>query len=238
MTSVSLPISQSIDLDKVFVVIPALNEANRIGNVLTDLDRIGFTNVIVVSDGSTDNTMDVVQAFNPNYCVLEHVVNLGPGASTMTGIQFALEQGAEVIATIDADHQHDPQDIKVLLAEMSANQHDLVIGSRFKQSNDIPPIRIAYNFVGNLVSFVKTGVFVSDSQSGLKIMSRHFAEKIVIEYNGFEFCIDIIRNARLNKVSIGEAPINVRYTEDTMSKGQSFFSGVMMLGKLLNPFSN
>lgn len=230
--------SDSIDIDKVFVVIPALNEANRIGAVLTDLDDIGFNNVIVVSDGSTDNTKEVVKSFNTNYTVLEHVVNLGPGASTMTGIQYALAQDAEVIATIDADHQHDPNDLKVLLATMASNNHDLVIGSRFKQANDIPTIRVAYNFVGNLVSFFKTGVFVSDSQSGLKIMSRHFAEKIVIEYNGFEFCIDIIRNARLNKVSIGEAPINVRYTEDTMSKGQSFLSGVMMLGKLLNPFSN
>lgn len=226
------------DINKVFVVIPALNEANRIGKVLSHLIQIGYRKVVVINDGSTDNTAEVVKSFSDEFVVIDHNINLGPGASTMTGIEYCLSKGAEIIATIDADYQHDPNDIHKLIVEMERGEYDLVIGSRFKQANEIPKIRVAYNFAGNIVSYFKTGVFVSDSQSGLKVLRRSFADNIAIQYNGFEFCIDIIRNAKLQNVKIGEAPIHVRYSEDTMSKGQSLQSGIMMLGKLLNPFSN
>ena len=84
---------------------------------------------------------------------------------------------------------------------------------------------------------MKTGLHVSDSQSGLKVMSRKFAEKLTIDYNGFEFCIDIIKKANLQKVNIGESPVGVTYTKETLEKGQSFSNGLMMLGRLLNPFT-
>ena len=222
-------------LEEVFVVIPALNEQNRILTVIDKLKKIGFSNIVVVDDGSTDLTADQVSADQSIY-LLKHIVNLGPGASTMTGIEFALLKDAKYIATIDADHQSDPEDLLVLLSEIEKKKVDLLIGSRFLKKNAIPLIRVFYNFIGNIVSYFKTGIFLSDSQSGLKVMKRNFAEKLYIDYNGFEFCIDIIKKARLNRIKVAEAPINVRYTAETMSKGQNFGNGMMMLGRLLNPF--
>ncbi len=222
--------------DKFFVVIPALNEDSRIGKVVDDLIRLGFHNIVVVDDGSTDSTSDVISEKDGVF-VLKHLVNMGPGASTMTGIQFALQKGADYIATIDADQQHDPKDLLNLSKEIRSKEVGLMIGSRFKQANQIPISRQIYNFIANIVSYYKTGILVSDSQSGLKVLSRKFAELLSIDYNGFEFCIDIIKKAKLYGMEIAEVPINVQYSKETMAKGQNLHQGMMMLARLLNPFA-
>ena len=219
------------------VVIPAFNEGSRILRVIQKLRVLGFPNIVVVNDGSRDDTASVVES-QDEVKLINHVVNLGPGASTMTGIKYALTKGANYIATIDADFQSDPTDLLKLVKSIYTKNVELLIGSRFLTKNDIPLSRQLYNFFGNIISFLKTGLLVSDSQSGLKVMKRSFAEKLYIDYNGFEFCIDIIKKAKLNKASIAEEPIGVSYTKETMAKGQNFQEGLMMLGKLLNPFGN
>lgn len=225
-----------LDISDFYVVMPTLNEETRIVKVVDKLLALGFEKIVIIDDGGTDRTEEVISAAKGIY-LLKHIINLGPGASTMTGIEFALQKGARYIATIDADHQHDPEDLLSLVKEIENKPVDLLIGSRFMQRNNVIPIsRLAYNYIGNIVSYYKTGIFLSDSQSGLKVMSRRFAEKLCIDFNGFEFSIDIIRKARLNRSDIAETPIRVLYTKDTMSKGQNFQNGITMLWRLLNPF--
>ena len=222
-------------LKHVYVVIPALNEATRIGTLVDELEEKGFTNIVVVNDGSDDETAHLFDEHH-QVTVLNHMVNLGPGAATMTGIEYAINQGAEYVATIDADLQHHPEDLIRLFQEIESGDYDLVIGSRFLKKNQIPKSRLLYNFFGNWISYFKTGLMVTDSQSGIKVISKNFAKDLTIDYNGFEFCIDIIKKAKLNRVKVAEFPVSVTYTKETMAKGQSFGNGVMMLGKLLNPF--
>ena len=227
----------TIDLANFFVVLPALNEGDRIAGVIDKLQHFGFKNIVVVNDGSTDHTSDVIPNTNGVY-ELKHIVNLGPGASTMTGIRFALLKNAEYIATIDADHQSDPKDLIDLIKTLEKNEHvDLLIGSRFLRKNKIPLSRRIYNMIGNFISYLVTGLYVTDSQSGFKIMTRRFAEKLQIDYNGFEFCIDIIKKANMYHFKVAEAPVSVVYTKETLAKGQSFREGLMMLGRLFNPFA-
>ncbi len=218
-----------------FVVIPAMNEQSHIGNVINKTLGEGFNNIIVVDDASTDDTKKIAQSY-PNVTVLSHVINLGPGASTYTGIKYAISRGAKVVLTIDADNQHDPKDLTKLVTCIYEKEADMVIGSRFLQKNKIPSSRIFYNKVGNLISFFVTGVYLSDSQSGIKALSRNFAKKLNITHNGFEFCIEIIKQAKINKVKISEEPVNVRYSKSTMQKGQNLATGIAMVAKLLKPF--
>ncbi len=225
-----------ISLDNIFAVLPAKNESTRIEPVLVSLQMQGIKNIIVVNDGSDDNTKEVVSRYR-GVTVLEHVINLGPGAATYTGIRFAEKQGAEYIVTLDADSQHNPENILSLIKHLKENQLDLVIGSRFLQYNDIPFVRLIYNFFGNLISFLITGLFLSDSQSGMKAMNQKFAKQLEISFDGFEFCIEIIKQAKIHGAKVGEIPIDVKYTADTMSKGQNFQTGLGMLLKLFNPFS-
>ena len=225
-----------ISLDSIYAVLPAKNESTRIEPVLVALQMQGIKNIIVVNDGSDDNTRDIVNKYR-RIVLLDHIINLGPGAATFTGIKYAVKQGAKYVVTLDADSQHNPENVSGLIDYLNENKLDLVIGSRFLQHNDIPISRLFYNFVGNLISFLVTGVYLTDSQSGMKVMSQKFASQLDISFDGFEFCIEIIKQARIHNAKIGETPIDVKYTKDTMSKGQNFQTGLGMLLKLFNPFS-
>src|SRR4051812_15369922 len=100
---------------KTWVVIAAYNEAAVIENVVASV-RAGGWNVVVVDDGSTDET--VARAKAGGATVVRHSINLGQGAALQTGIDYALERGAANIVTFDADGQHDPADIPALIAAL------------------------------------------------------------------------------------------------------------------------
>ncbi len=219
----------------IFIIIPAKDEATLIRPVIETTLALGFQNLIVVNDNSSDNTKEIALSYN-NVKVLDHALNLGAGGATKTGIDYALSQGAEYIATIDADFQHNPKDLIPLIKCIENQQVDLVIGSRFLKKNGIPVTRMIFNFLGNVVNYFVTGLVITDSQSGMKVMSRRFAENLEITYNGYEFCIEIIKNAKINKSNIYEYPIDVMYSEATMKKGQNLMTGFSMVGKLFNPF--
>ena len=190
---------------------------------------------MVVNDASSDETAQVCATF-PSIAILNHWINLGAGAATKTGIDYAISQNAKYIVTIDADGQHSPSDIERMAEALENNNADLVVGSRFLRSNPIPNSRIFYNQIGNLVSLALTGKYLTDSQSGLKIMTSDLAKKISIEYNGFEFSMEIIKNAKLHKAKIIEIPVNVTYTQETTEKGQNLNSGINMIKRILSPF--
>lgn len=223
------------ELNKVFIVIPAKDEETLIRPVLETTLALGFKNLVVVNDNSSDATKEIALSYK-NVKVLDHALNLGAGAATKTGIDYALAQGAEYIATIDADFQHNPKDLIPLIKCIENQEVDLVIGSRFLKKNGVPFSRLILNFLGNIINFFVTGLVITDSQSGMKVMSRRFAENLEITYNGYEFCIEIIKNAKINKSNIYEYPIDVMYSDETMKKGQSILNGFGMVGKLFNPF--
>jgi glycosyltransferase involved in cell wall biosynthesis len=225
-------------LSEIFIIIPAKDEERFIGKVVKTTLELGFKNLIIVNDNSSDNTKSIVKSLSDEVVVIDHIINLGVGAATKTGIDYAVNNGAKFIATMDADFQHNPEDLIPLIKCIEEQDVDLVIGSRFLKRNRIPISRILFNIVGNIINFFVTGLVISDSQSGMKVMSRRFAENLTITYNGFEFCIEIIKNAKINKSNVYEYPIDVSYTKETMDKGQNIFSGFSMLGKLLNPFKS
>ena len=219
----------------IYIIIPAKDEANSIAIVINKIKKEGFQHIIVVNDGSEDNTAAIAEAQGAH--VLSHVVNLGPGAATQTGLDYAVKCGAKVMVTIDADNQHYPSDIWKLVNKMEEEKVQVVIGSRFlNQSSSIPWHRLLFNKIGNLVTALFTGLLVTDSQSGLKAMNVDFVKQIDLKLNGFEFCTEIINHINKQKVSFLEIPIQVRYTEESMAKGQNFGNGVKMIGTFVRHF--
>ncbi|MEL7020945.1 MAG: glycosyltransferase family 2 protein [Bacteroidota bacterium] len=219
----------------VYIVIPAKDEATRIGKVIRNAFHFGYSNIIVVNDGSSDDTRQVSE--NAGATVLNHAINLGAGAATQTGIEYAVEQGAEIIVTMDADNQHYPSDIDRLVNTVINEKVDVVIGSRFlNEENYIPKHRVIYNKIGNWITGAMFGLFVSDSQSGMKAFTADFARRSELRFNGYEFCTEFIRLMSENKASYREVPIKVLYTEETLAKGQSLQNGVKMAVNLLRYF--
>lgn len=216
----------------VYIVIPAKDEASRLPPVLHSLRSHGYKHIIVVNDGSKDETSEIARSFGCT--VINHLLNLGSGAATQTGIDFALSQEADFILTMDADGQHAADDVERLIHTIQAEKLDIVIGSRFKEGIEGVPIsRLWFNKVANWVTWLITGVWVTDSQSGMKIMTSEFARKVEFHFNGFEFCTELFHIIHKDKASYTEVPIQAIYTPESMEKGQSFWVGFQMFFRLL-----
>lgn len=218
-------------MTKTFVIIPAFNEEKNIAPVLQELNKLNFSNIIVINDGSSDKTSQIAR--DHQAIVLDHFINCGPGAAVQTGINAALNLGAEYLVTMDADNQHYPDDIPKLLEEVQKENVDVCLGSRFLQKNNIPNIRKGFNFMGNLVTFLIAGVWVSDSQCGLKVFTRKAAQTIQIRTAGFEFCSETIWQIAAQGLKFKEIPVKVSYTKDSLAKGQNFANGVKTALKLV-----
>ncbi|HPZ83258.1 MAG TPA: glycosyltransferase family 2 protein, partial [Thermogutta sp.] len=150
----------------VWVVVPAYNESARLGNTLKDLLTVAQT-VVVVDDGSKDDTYDVASQY-PVW-VLRHVVNLGQGAALQTGITFALRQGAQYVATFDADGQHDARDLLSMLEMLQSSGADYALGSRFLgRAEGIPWHRRLMLRAAVLFTRLLSGAVVSDTHNGIR----------------------------------------------------------------------
>ncbi len=214
----------------IVAVIPAYNEASRIAGVVKAAKKY-VDIVIVVDDGSKDDTGK--QALQAGALIVRHLDNCGAGAATMTGIEAARLVGAHNIVTLDADEQHDATEIPTLLHPIHENKADVVFANRFGQKNNIPFIRRVFNGIGNVVTLLATGRWVSDSQCGYKAFGPKAVHDIQLRMNGFEFCTEIIRESVHHKWRTADVPVKVLYSEYTLAKGQSFANGVRTAFKIL-----
>jgi glycosyltransferase involved in cell wall biosynthesis len=151
----------------------------------------------------------------------------------MTGIEAARALGATIIITLDADGQHNPGDIPLLLKPLEEGTADVAFANRFGQKNRIPAIRRVFNGIGNVVTFAATGRWLQDSQCGFKAFGQVAVHQIDLRMRGFEFCTEIIREAAEHRWRIAQIPTRVTYSEYTLAKGQSFGNGVKTAMKIL-----
>jgi glycosyltransferase involved in cell wall biosynthesis len=216
---------------QVFVVVPAFNEECTIRSVIHGLRRCGFPQVLVVDDGSTDQT--AIQARLAGAEVVSHLLNRGLGAALGTGIAAALRRGAQIIITCDADGQHDPGDALRALAPVLQGDADVVIGSRLLGAGHMPWRRRVANGIANVVTLLLFGIWTTDSQSGLRVFSREAARRIEWTSDGMEVSSEIAGEIARHRLRRAEVPITSIYTDYSLSKGQGFFMGLRTLGKLL-----
>lgn len=219
---------------KIWIVIPAYNEEEVIAGVIGEIKSAGYVNIIVVDDGSSDDTYKKAGEIE-NITVLKHKINRGKGAATKTGIEAAKLLGAGIIVTMDGDGQHDPADIKKLLASLTDKKCDVVLGARSKNRREMPLSRIIFNHLGNFITWYFYGLWVSDSQSGFRAYTKEAANAINTEGDQYEYDSEVIREIHINKLKYCEAPIRVKYTPYSKSKlhQQGFINGVKTLYKMI-----
>ncbi len=219
-------------MKKLFVVIPAYNEEKSISYVIKDLKKSNYNNIIVVDDGSKDKTFDIAE--REKVKVLKHIINLGQGAALKTAIDYAIDKGAEIIVTFDADGQHRVQDIGKMIKPVMKREFDIVLGSRFlKKNRNTPFIRKVFLKGGAIIIFLMYGIRLTDSHNGLRAMSRKAAQKIEITSNGMEHASEILEQIKKKRLKYKEVPVNIRYTDYSIKRGQSTLNSFKILFKMI-----
>jgi glycosyltransferase involved in cell wall biosynthesis len=164
------------ELYRPVIIIPAYNEAGRITSTIADIKKLLNADIIVVSDGSTDSTVNEAKA--EGALVIELPFNLGYGAALQTGFKYALKKGYRFAVQMDADGQHDPSAIQLLIEPILKNEVDIALGSRFLGGNDYNVSfvrRIGMFFFASIVHLV-TGKKVTDPTSGFQALNRKVME--------------------------------------------------------------
>lgn len=215
------------------IVIPIFNEAQVIGLVLNEIRRHGNFILIVVDDGSADESF--VQASAHGALTLRHKLNRGKGAAIKTGVMAANLLKADIIVTMDGDGQHDPADIQTLVEPIISDKMDAVLGARLLNREKMPWIKTIANFIGNLVTWLFYGILVSDSQSGFRAYSKYAALVIDTKADKYEYDSKVIREVKNYRLRFTEVPVHTRYTEYSTGKKQKqgFVNGIVTLFRMI-----
>jgi glycosyltransferase involved in cell wall biosynthesis len=214
-----------------WIVVAAYNEQSTIQQVVSGLRR-SFPNIVVVDDCSSDLTATRARAAGAD--VLRHPINLGQGASLQTGIDFALQKGAGYIVTFDADLQHRPEDVPLLLIALRESGADFALGSRFLGTAvNIGLTRRLLLKVAVFFTRLTTGLKITDAHNGLRAMTRRGALFLRIRQNGMAHASEILQQIAKSALPYVEVPVTVEYTPYSMAKGQKLSNSLNIVLELL-----
>jgi glycosyltransferase involved in cell wall biosynthesis len=196
---------------RIVALIPAWNEAERIGPIVRQ--AVDFLNVVVIDDGSEDETAMV--ASQAGATIVRHEINQGKGVALMTGFNQVFNQGFEAAITLDADGQHDPAEIPAFCEGFADDAGDLIIGRRnFRQ---MPFIRAFSNSFGSWLLTRVLGTPILDNQSGYRLYTRKLFNVIEPTSEGFEFEVEVIFQTVVKGYRLGWIPIRTIYGIDKVS---------------------
>ncbi len=219
---------------KVIAVMPAFREEGRIGAAISGIRPL-VDQMVVVDDGSGDGTAE--RAREAGAVVLRHGLNRGKGAALRTGTEAAIKLGADIVLHVDADGQHDPESMPSLLAPLKEGKADVVFGSRFLgvESEGMPLLRRAVLFAGSVFSNIVLGIprRMTDPQSGLRAMTADAARRIDFRQDRMAHCSEILRLVTHSDLRWIEVPTRIRYTPETLAKGNKTSDAVKIVWHLL-----
>lgn len=223
---------KSIKNNHVLILLPVFNESKVISSVIRSIQKKGWKKILVVDDGSTDNTYDKLK--KSGAIILRHSINRGKGASVKTGLEAAKILGSKVIVTLDSDGQHNPKDIKKMVEKINKG-YDVVLGIRDFKKRHIPRYKAFGNYLGNILTWMFYGLWVNDSQSGFRAYNKKAIDLIQTNNDRYEFESEIVREIVRNNLKWTEKRIDVRYSDYDQNKRnkQSFVSAVKMIIKLV-----
>ncbi len=220
---------------KLAILIPAFNEEKTIGEVLKKLPKklphIDDIEVIVVSDGSTDNTVAIAKKLKTT--VIEHYLNRGLGGALGTGFEYARRCHFDFLLTFDADGQHIQSNIWPVLRPIVYQKADVSIGSRMKDRQGMPWYRVIGIWGLNLITYLFFWVWTTDSQSGLRAFSKKAINKIEIKSNKMEVSSEFFNEIQVHNLKLVEVPIKAIYTKYSLAKGQKNSNVFRVLSKLI-----
>jgi len=211
-------------------ILAAYNEEKQIKNTINSLKENGYFNIVVIDDGSSDNTYDIAEKQGVH--VLKHSVNRGQGAALQTGVDFALSKDAKYIIHFDADGQHRIEDLPAMMKPLLNNEADICLGSRFINKDfksNIPLSRQFYLKGGLWFTKLMTGLKLTDTHNGYRTMTAKSAKKLVITQDRMEHASEILELIARNKLRYKEVPVIIKYNEEVMSNSANNFSSAIKI---------
>lgn len=222
------------DKDATFVVLPAYNEATRIQPVIESIAEKGY-NMVIVNDGSSDNTLEVILDSKKKYPNRVHVysliINRGVGIATQTGFDAVLKFNPKYIVSMDSDGQHSADDLDAVIEPLVSGRAEAVIGVR--PLEDMPKSRNIANSIMNLLTRIFYDVNVSDSQTGFRAVTIDALNKISINAQGYLISSEFIREINDNDIPFEEVIIKTIYTPETQAKGTNYKVAIKILLQMM-----
>jgi polyprenyl-phospho-N-acetylgalactosaminyl synthase len=229
---------------RVAILMPAYDEASRLGRTLAAVreasSSMGDVTVFVVDDGSAipvDSRLFPEATASFRVVLARHALNLGQGAALETARQLALARGPfDAFVTMDSDGQHDPRDAAALALAIMHGA-DVAFGNRFLGASQVPLARRALLFAARLFERALTGLRLTDAHNGLRAFSARGIACIPLRQNRMAHATEIKqRVARSGTLRIVELPVTVRYTKDSLAKGQRASGSALILRDLLGHY--
>ncbi len=228
---------QDKNSQKIFIVMPAYNEERTVGEVLQELCERNYC-VIVVDDGSKDQTSSIVNDIRAKHpqkiFICQHLINQGLGAALRTGIQCALNLGANYIVTFDADGQHHPEDVAKIIEPLQKGDAQVALGKR--NYDKMPISKKIANQIMNMITRIFYNMRVNDSQCGLRGLDQETASLLEVKSRGYAVSSEIIKEIKKNNLKMVEVPITTIYTDYSLAKGTNTSIGLAILFKMIMEF--
>jgi glycosyltransferase involved in cell wall biosynthesis len=220
---------------KVCILVPTFNNAKTLAALLTDL-RVFDAHIIVVNDGSTDETEVILTQF-PEIHSVSYSPNRGKGYALRKGFRLAREQGFDYVISIDSDGQHFAKDVSVFIRCLENNPGSLIIGSRNMDQSSVPAKSNFGHRFSNFWFKVETGIELPDTQSGYRLYPVARMRKMNFYTNRFEFEIEVIVRAAWRGIPVISVPVLVYYApqNERVSHFRPFadFTRISILNTLL-----
>lgn len=224
-------VAASQEFRDTWLIIPCFNEGTVIQDVI-EAARETFPNIVAVNDGSKDDSAARIHAGGAH--LVDHPVNLGQGAAIQTGVEYARRQpGAKYFVTFDADGQHQVKDVVAMVTRLRKEPLDIIVGTRFgrprSEDDQVPWIKRLVLKTVVLLSPTTRKLGLTDAHNGLRVFNRTVAEQMNIRMNGMSHASEIVSMIADKNWRVSEEPVDILYTEYSMSKGQSLLNGVNIL---------
>lgn len=228
----NLDITRRFSDGRLWVLIAAYNEASVISDVIKDVLLNVTDNVLVVNDGSSDNTAEIAKAAGAQ--VISHCDNLGQGAALQTGFSYLKGIDFDYVVTFDADGQHMYEDIFVMMEALEKEQADIALGSRFLgRVENISKKKLLTLKAAIAFTNATSGVTLTDSHNGLRLLTARAVNEISITQRGMAHASEIIDEIYNKNLKWCEVPVTIKYTEYSVSKGQRISNSISIVLDLL-----
>ncbi|MBP8016587.1 DUF2304 family protein [Candidatus Gracilibacteria bacterium] len=220
------------DKSKYIFLMRAYNEGKMIGEVIDNITQNGFSKILIVNDGSTDNTLNVVSQKKfkykkSNIIILSHLINRGGGAANKTGFEFLRKYGdlldVEWVITFDSDGQMEVKDTEIFIKTITKGKYDIILGSRFitgGKAENIPFGRKLILFGSKIITFFFNGLWLSDPHNGFRFIKLELFKDLKIYSDHMAYASELLDEIKRLGVKYTEIPVNISYTDYSLKKGQ------------------